>query len=177
MFILSQVLVFISDVFFATSMLNKNKKGLVFYLIISDILFACHYVCLDGWTGVVTALVDIIYLVLIYILERKGATRYNIYVSIVTMSLTILLSILTWDGAISLLPMFAMLVYFVAMIFSSVIIVKAGSFIRNALNSIYMFMLSSYLGAALGVCLMISAVVGIILDIRHLKRKSGSMEI
>ena len=69
MYILSQVLVWVADVFYVLSMLNANKKGLVFYLMISDVLFASHYMCLGGWTGAATIFVDVVYLLIIYILE------------------------------------------------------------------------------------------------------------
>ena len=169
MYIMSQVLVCFADLFYVVSMLNKNKKGLVFYLIISDILFATHYMCLGGWTGAATIFVDVVYLAIVYILEKKNKSKYNIYVTIGAMLITILLAILTWNTALSLLPMFSMLIYLTTMIFSNVVIVKAGALIRNTLNVIYMFILASYLGAGLEVCLMISAIVGIIINIKNKK--------
>lgn len=169
MYILSQVLVCIADLFYVISMLNKNKKGLVLYLIISDILFASHYLCLGAWTGAGTIFVDVVYLVIIYILERKQKTKYNIYVTLGAMIITILLAILTWDTAFSLLPMFSMLIYLTTMIFTNVVIVKTGALIRNALNVIYMFILASYFGAGLEICLMISAIIGIILNVKKKK--------
>ena len=169
MFILSQVLVCIADLFFVVSMLTKNKRNLVFYLIVSDILFATHYLCLKGYTGAATIFVDTIYLIIMYILEKKDKTKYNLPVTIGAMLITILLSILTWDTALSLLPMFSMLIYLTTMIFSNVIIVKSGALVRNTLNVIYLFILTSYFGAGLEICLMISAIVGIILNIKKNK--------
>ena len=175
MYILSQILVCIADLFYVVSMLNKNKKGLVFYLIISDILFASHYLCLGGYTGAATIFVDVVYLVIMYILEKKDKTKYNIYVTLTAMVITIVLSILTWNTALSLLPMFSMLIYLTTMIFSNVVIVKTGALVRNTLNVIYMFIITSYFGVGLEICLMISAIVGIILNIRE-KNKAKQVE-
>ena len=175
MYILSQVLVCIADLFYIISMLNKNKKGLVFYLIVSDILFALHYICLGGWTGAATIFVDVIYLTIIYLLEKYDKTKYNIFVTISAMIITIILSVLTFDTALSLFPMFSMLIYLTTMIFSNVVIVKAGALVRNTLNVIYMFILSSYFGAGLEICLMISAIIGIISNIKD--KKIHSTEI
>lgn len=169
MFILSQILVCIADLFYVISMLNKKKNGLVFYLIISDILFASHYLCLGGFTGAATIFVDVVYLAIMYILEKKGKTQYNSYVTIGAMAITVLLSILTWNTALSLLPMFSMLIYLTTMIFSNVVIVKTGALVRNTLNVVYMLILTSYFGAALEVCLMISAIIGIIINIKTKK--------
>ena len=169
-YIISQVLVCIADLFYVISMLNKKKNGLVFYLIISDVLFASHYLCLGGWTGAATIFVDVVYLAIIYVLEKKNKTKYNLHVTIAAMIITIILSILTWDTALSLIPMFSMLIYLITMIYTNVIIVKAGALIRNTLNVVYMFILASYFGAGLEICLMISAIVGIIINLRKNKQ-------
>ena len=134
MYILSQILVCIADLFYVISMLNKNKKGLVFYLIISDILFASHYLCLGGYTGAATIFVDVVYLIIMYLLEKKNKPKYNICVTLAAMAITMVLSVLTWNTALSLLPMFSMLIYLTTMIFSNVVIVKTGALLRNTLN-------------------------------------------
>ena len=51
MYILSQILVVLSDLACIVSMMNKKKKNVVFFLIISTIFFASHYMCLGAWTG------------------------------------------------------------------------------------------------------------------------------
>jgi hypothetical protein len=175
MFILSQILVCVADLFYVISMLNKKKNGLVFYLIISDILFAGHYLCLGGFTGAATIFVDVAYLAIMYILEKKDKTKYNAHVTVGAMIITIILSILTWDTALSLLPMFSMLIYLATMIFSNVVIVKTGALVRNTLNVIYMLILTSYFGAGLEVCLMISAIIGIILNMRAKKKTEANI--
>lgn len=48
MYILSQILVVLSDLACIVSMMNKKKKNVVFFLIISTILFASHYMCLGA---------------------------------------------------------------------------------------------------------------------------------
>ena len=68
MYILSQILVLLSDVFFILSILKNKKKNVVFYLILSTILFACHYLCLAGWTGAAISFVELVFLILMYLL-------------------------------------------------------------------------------------------------------------
>lgn len=69
------------------------------------------------------------------------------------------------------LPMFSMLVYLTTMIFTNLVICKTGALIRNTLNVIYMFLIASYFGAGLEIVLMISAIVGIILNYKANKKK------
>ena len=167
MFILSQILVIVSDIFFIISMLNSKKKNLVFYLIISTILFACHYMCLGGWTGTAIAWLELVYLILMYILELKDKTAYGVYLSIATTVLTVILSLITWNTWISVLPMLAMIVYLTTMMFKKVIIVKSGALIRLTLNAIYMLILKSYFGAVLSVLIILFTIVGMINDYKN----------
>ena len=148
-------------------MLNSKKKNLVFYLIISTILFACHYMCLGGWTGAAIAWLELVYLILMYVLELKDKTAYGVYLSIATIVLTAILSLITWNTWISVLPMLAMIVYLTTMMFKKVIIVKSGALIRLTLNAIYMLILKSYFGAVLSVVIILFTIVGMINDYKN----------
>ena len=164
LYILSQFFVIVSDVFFIFSMLSKKKKNIIFYLVFSTILFALQYICLGGWTGAGIAGIELVFLFVMYYLEIKDKTKYNVYVSLITIVATIAISILTWDGAISLIPMFAMIAYLIAMMFKNVIIVKSGTFVRLILNGIYMLLLSSYFGVALTFVIIAFTIWGIVRD-------------
>lgn len=176
-YIFSQVLVCIADLFYVISMFAKKKLNLVVFLFISDVLFASHYLLLKGGlTGATTIFVDCAFLIIMYLLEKFNKTKYNIIVTLITIAIIITLSILTWQGAISLLPMFAMLCYLTTMIFTNVAISKTGAFMRNLLNIVYMFLIASYFGAGLEIALMISAVIGIILDVKRNKNKNKNVD-
>lgn len=164
MYILSQVLVVMSDLLCIASMLSKNKKGIVFYLILTSILFISHYICLGAWTGTAIALVDLIFLLIMYVLEAKNKEQYNIPISIITIIITVVLSIITWEGWISIFPMLAMVIYLIVMMFKNVVLIKIGSLLRFILNGIYMLLVKSYLGAGMTVAILIFTLYGIIRD-------------
>lgn len=171
-YIISQVLVCLADLLYVISMLTKKKISLVTFLFISDVLFASHYFLLDGGlTGAATILIDVVYLVVMFLLEKFDKTKFNLLTTILAIIATIIVSIFTWESAISLLPMFSMLVYLATMIFTNLVICKTGALIRNTLNVIYMFLIASYFGAGLEIVLMISAIVGIILNYNANKKK------
>ena len=172
MYILSQILVVVADSFFVVSMFSKKKLLLVMCLFMSDIIFACHYLCLGGITGASTIFIDAAYLVVMFILEKCNKTKYSIIPTISAMILMIVSCVLTWQGPISLLPMFSMLVYLTGMIFTNLVFVKSGAMVRNLLNACYMFAIASYIGASLELCLMVSAIVGIILTIKNHKKEN-----
>lgn len=170
MYILSQVLVVLSDIVFIISMLSNKKKNVVYYLIASTILFSLHYVCLSAWTGAVIGFVELIFLIVMFVFEIKNLTKYNTHLSIITIILTVVMLILTWDGLISLLPMMAMVIYLITMSLKNVIIVKSGVFIRLILNGTYMLILKSYFGAGLTIAILIATIVGIVNDYKKIKQ-------
>ena len=172
MYILSQILVVLSDAVCIWSMLSKKKKNVIFFLLVSTILFASHYLCLKAWTGAAIGCVEIVFLILMYVLELKNKTRYNLYLSIATIIATVTLSILTWGTWISVLPMIAMVVYLVTIMFKNVVIVKSGAFVRLALNGVYMLLVKSYLGAALTIAILICTIIGIVNDSKTNKKKN-----
>lgn len=175
MYILSQVLIALSDLACIVSMLSKKKKNIVLFLIVSTILFSVHYICLGAWTGASIGFVELVFLIIMYILEIKDKAKYSIYLSIATMIITVVLSIVTWDTWYSLLPMIAMIIYLATMMFKNVIIVKSGAFIRITLNSVYMFLLKSYFGAGLSVLILVFTIVGLVRDCKS-KRESQIKE-
>lgn len=164
MYVLSQILVIISDIFCIISMLNKKKSKVILFLIISTILFTAHYFCLGAYTGAVIGFIEMVFLLIMYLLELKQKIKYNTLCSVVTICITVLLSILTWNSWISVLPMVSMVIYLVSMLYTNVIIVKSGVFIRLVLNSLYMLLLKSYFGAGLTVVILIFNIWGIIND-------------
>ena len=171
MYIFSQVIVILSDILFIISTMCKSKKNVVFYLILSTILFASHYICLSAWTGAVIGIIELVYLIIMFCLEIKNKTKYNTLVTTITILATIILSIITWAGWISILPMLAMVIYLACMIFRNLVIVKTGTFIRLVLNGIYMLILASYFGAGLTIAILLFNIVGIVRDTKHKKRK------
>ena len=64
MYILSQILIVISDLVFVLSMLSKTKAKVLIFLSLSTILFGIHYVCLEAYTGAILALVDFLLLII-----------------------------------------------------------------------------------------------------------------
>lgn len=164
MYILSQILVGISDIFCIMSMLNKQKKNIVILMVLSTLLFAMHYVCLGGWTGAGIGFIEIVFLLLLYLFEIKGKTKYNFYLSIVTIILCVIMSIITWSSWISILPMLGMVVYLFLMMFKNVMVVKSGALVRFVFNGTYMILLKSYVGAGLSLVILGFTIYGIIKD-------------
>ncbi len=175
--ILATVLVIIADLIYVVSMLTKKKSWLVILLLVSDIFFTCQYLCYkDGLTGSLSIVVDILFLLVVYLLEKYHKEKYTWLASLIAIVLTIVFGIISWSGAISILPLIGMTAYLLGMIINKLYFVKGCALIRNTMNIIYMFLLSQYVGAALEIALAISAVVGIILSLRQTNQENVVVE-
>ena len=133
--------------------------------------------CLGGWTGASLGMVELVFLITMYILEQKEKTKYSTLVSIITIVISVILSIITWDTWVSVLSMSAMVIYLITMMFSNIIIVKGGVFTRIALNAIYMFLLESYFGAILSIAIMACTIVGIVNDYKAKQKNISNNEL
>lgn len=169
MYIASQILVVIADMFYVISMFAKNKKNLLLHLILSDLLFGAHYFLLKAFTGGYILLVDIAFLILTYIFNQKKNNKAIIITGSISAVLSIIIGVFTWAGAISLLPMIGMTIYFVGFCVDKLVVNKISCSVRNLCNVIYMLILASYVGASLEIVLMVSAIVGSIINLKHKK--------
>ncbi len=177
MYIASQILVSISDIIFIGSMFTKKRLPLVILLFISDVFFAVHFFLLDGGiTGAYSVILDIVYLIVTYLLERFDKTKYSLPVSIVAIAAMGAITALTWVGPLSLLPMGAMVSYFVCMIFPNVIVTKVGALLRNIFYIIYMILIADYFGVGWTVAIIIAAIVGIVQSVKIYKTQKQTTQ-
>ena len=177
MYIISQILVVLSNIIFVISVFSKSKLAVVFWLIISDILFATHYLFLGGLTGMYIVCLDILFLIITYIQKKRHQEKFIMYTGIVFAVLSIIIGALTWQGIISILPMIGMTNYFVCMGQNNLVINKMSLAINNTTNTIYMFLLKSYVGAICGCVLIICSTTATIQTfIRNKKEKLSATE-
>lgn len=170
--ILATILIIISDILFVISMFTNQKKILLFLLICSNIFFASQYLCYpDGITGGICALINTSFLIGNYYIEKNNTDNYKIYFNIFAMICNIAIAIITWVGEISLLPMFANLLYFSGIMQNKIYFSKLFLFICNTLNAIYMFILTQYVGGALEILIAISSLVGAVYSYIKLKNQ------
>ena len=155
MYIASQILVVISNIIFVISVFSKSKIGVVTWLIVSDILFAIHYFLLGGLTGSYIVIADIIFLTITYIQKKRNHDKFIMYTGLIFAVISIIIGILTWRGFISIFPMIGMTNYFVCMGINNLLVNKISLAINNTTNTIYMFLLQSYIGAICGTILII----------------------
>lgn len=169
MYILSQILIAFSDLVYVLSMLCKKKSGVVIFLFFSGLFFASHYFCLNEITASLITIIDSIFLLILFFLEKYKKEKFVPYLIVSTMIVCIVTSALTWTNLLSILPLVGMFIYLISMFFTNVTIIKSCSVVRVILNMTHMLLIASYVGAGLSLILLTSSIVGIILDLKNKK--------
>lgn len=174
MYITSQILVVLSDVFFVFSVFSKSKLSIVFWLIICDLLFSAHFWLLGGLTGTYIFIVDIVFLITTYILKKYNKDKAIFYTGFIFGIISIATSLLTWNNYYSIFPMIGMTNYFICMSQKSILVNKISLAINNICNTIYMFLLTSYFGAGLNALLIIFSIVACIKTYKDIYKNKSS---
>ncbi len=170
MYVLSQILIVFSDIAYVLSMLCKKKSGVILFLFFSGLFFASHYFCLNEITASLIVIIDTIFLISLFFIEKYKKEKFIPIFIILTIIACIIVSILTLKDLFSLIILGGMLVYLIGMFFKNVIVVKSCTFIRVTCNMIHMLFVKSYLGAILSLVLLASSIIGIIIDIKNKKK-------
>ncbi|MBQ8761838.1 MAG: YgjV family protein [Clostridia bacterium] len=173
-FIISQIVVVISDILCAIGLLSKPKKMFLIFMILSSITYAAHFLFLgDGYSGAISVIVSMFVSIAIYYLEKYNKDKYKKWVVIGSLILMIPLTALVWNGVLTLLPVLGLACFLTGITLNNVTFSKVGSFINNSLSVTYLFLVGSTFGAWLGVGLVICAFAGIFISIYEQKKNKA----
>ena len=170
MYILSQIFIVISGILFALSYLFE-KKGLILIInVFNNLFFAIHFLLLKSFTASYSVFVIAFFLIIIYFLDKYNKKHYKLLSLIIALILVIIISIFTWESALSLLPICATTFNLVGTILNKTLTVKLFYFFGTVLNTIFMFIITSYFGFGINIAILIVGAVGIINHLRFTKK-------
>lgn len=115
-YILSQIFTIINYMLLASTYYVKNRKKILIISFMSLLANAIAYILLNAWTGVAMCLVALIRNIVFLIDEHKNKqankiTKKDIIILIILYIISIISAILTFDGYLSLLSVFATMLY------------------------------------------------------------------
>lgn len=174
MYILSQIFVVISGLFFASSYLIKKKSLILIVNVCNNVFFALHFLLLNSLTAAYSVFLTIGFMIAIYLLEKYQKEKYKIIATIIFSLILIPITYLTWDGFLSLMPTIAILITFIGSIFNNTLTVKLCYFVSTVMNSIFMFIIHSYFGFGVNLAILITAIVGIVMQIKNLRNNKNN---
>ena len=132
-FIIAQIIGIIALIVFMISFQKNTKEKLLKYQMVSSFLYAIQYLFLGAYTG---CLMNFTCMVRNYIFNRYK-NKVPIYYLIIVILIMIFLSMLTYSGLISLLPMIAVVLYSCALWYGNLKIVRITDIISCLLFIIY----------------------------------------
>lgn len=155
---------------------QKTRKGLMITKLISDAIWAVHYILLGAYTGMAICVLAV-FREMIFMNRGRYRWASHIIWPIFFSAAALGTSALTWNGPISILPAAASALSVVAYWIGKPNLSRTLLFPISTAMVIYDIVTGSYAGVLNEAISMTSAVIGIIrLDIKHGKKRNENEE-
>ena len=176
---LSQICAFLAMLIFSATYFTKNKKIILFAVIVFEVLYALQYVLLQAYTGFGMALLGIFRSLWIYFYEKKGKEKDKLTL-IVLMSLLGIISLLTYDEWFSFLPLVGGIIYTYSIWQNSIFVYRLIALPMSICWIVYNILLGNPMGtfaeSFMGVAELLGLIQYIILDKKAKKVTQNTQE-
>lgn len=164
-YILSQVFTILMYVLLAITYYVKNRKTVLVISFLSLIANAIAYVLLNAYTGLAMCIVALIRNIWFIIDEKKNGKQEKIVKKdvvslIIIYILTIILTFFTYEGFLSLLSVFATMLYTYSVWQKKTIVYKLCGIPIGILWVLYNLYVKSIFGVILEAILLVSSMIG-----------------
>ena len=157
-FILAQIIGTIALVILIISFQKNKKEILLKYQIISSLLYAMQYFLLNAYTGV---FMNLISMIRNYIFNKYREKKVPIYWLLIFVIIMITLSLISYNGVTSLLPMIAVVIYSCAIWNGNLKYVRMVEVISCILFAIYNIKVLAISGLIATIIEMTAAIIAI----------------
>ena len=174
-YVLSQVFTILMYVLLGLTYYAKDRKKVLILSFISVIANGIAYVFLSAWSGLAMCILALIRNIIFLVDEKKNGKRdkinkFDIIVLIVLCFISIISAIITYEGFLSLLSVFATMLYTVSVWQKKTNIYKLLGIPVGILWILYNIYIMSIFGIILESILLICSSTGYILEIRKNKK-------
>ena len=173
-YVMSQVFTIIMYLLLVISYYAKERKNILILGFLSLIANAIAYVLLEAYTGLAMCIVAVIRNIIFIIDENKNGksdtiNKKDITLLILLYSLIIISTVFTYDGYLSLLSVFATMIYTYSVWQKKTIIYKLLVIPVGVLWILYNIYVKSIFGVILESILLIASITGYIAELRGKK--------
>ena len=170
-YIMSQVFTILMYILLATTYYLKDRKRVLIINFLSTISIAIAYILLNAWSGFAMCIVGLIRNIIFLLDEKKNGKREtinktDIVILIILYIISIVSAIFTYDGPLSLLSVFATILYSYSVWQKKINIYKLLGIPVGMLWIAYNIYIISIFGIILESILLICSTTGYILTIR-----------
>ena len=142
-FVIAQIIGGIALVILIISFYKDTKTQLLKYQIFSSLLYIVQYIFLGAYT---VCLMSLICIIRNYIFKHYDKNKVPMYWLIFIIILMIILSMFTFNGFMSLIPMFESILYSVALWDGNLKVIRLAEIISCLLYIIYNIYVRAYIG-------------------------------
>lgn len=166
-YVLSQIFIIFNYIFLGISYQSNNHKKILFLNIASLICACLSYICLSAYTGIAMELIAIIRNIIFLINEKKNGkpgyiTINEIFMLLFIYLLIIISTIFTYDGFLSLMPVFSSILYTYSIWQKDTKKYKILGIPVSIIWLIYNIYIKSIFAIILEILLIVSEIVGVI---------------
>lgn len=170
-FIIAQIIGILALIILMLSFQKNEKKLLLNYQIISSLLYSIQYAFLGAYTG---SLMNLTCIARNFIFNKYNS-KVPIYWLIIIVVLIITFLLITYIGIISLLPMFAVVLYSIAVWYGNLKLIRCTEVISCTLFIVYNIRVLAITGLIATIIELISALIAIYrLDIKKLNSNENN---
>ncbi len=156
-FLIAQILGIVALIVLVISWQQEKKKALLHCQIVSGLLFSIQYLFLHAYTG---AIIHFLSAVRNFVFSRYPK-RAPLSFLILILGLGTFLSLLNYDGWISLFPLIAYLLYGTAVWIGNLLGIRLANVISDLLGILYNFYVAAYVSLVTSVIELFSTLVSI----------------
>ena len=141
--------------------------------IFSSLFYALHCFFVGAAVGGIVSCFDLIRVLIFYILEKNNGTKnQKVLTASILFVVAIICSVFSWEGWLSILPVFATLVFIISLAISRLLVIKFATLLTGLCSFSYLWLSGSKFGAYIELIPVCFALIGIVLTIcNHLKNK------
>ena len=177
-YVCSQIAVILTYIFFIVTYQVKKRKTILILSMLANVWLGISYFLLSAWAGVATSIIALARsIVFMKFVKEDKVNKTEIAILGVFGALILVAGIITYEGLLSLLPIFATLVYTYAVWQKDTHIYKQIGALVSVIWIAYNIYVQSILGVVFETMMVISAVIGLIKDKRNKLNKFGYEEI
>lgn len=177
-YIISQIFTIIYYLLVASSYYAKDRKNILIITFLSLIANGIAYILLNAWTGLAMCIVAIIRNIVFLVDEKKNGkketiNKKDISILIVLYVITIISTIFTYEGLLSLLPVFGTMLYTFSVWQKKTNIYKLIGIPIGIIWVVYNIYIMSIFGVILETVLLICSTTGYLLEVKNKNEKKG----
>lgn len=177
-YVLSQIFTIITYVLLAMTYYAKNRKTVLTISFASLITNGLEYVFLNAYSGLAMCIVALIRNIIFLVDEKKNGkrdtnTKKDVIILVILYIISIASAIFTYDGFLSLLSVFATMLYTYSVWQKKTNIYKLLGMPIGVLWILYNIYVQSLFGVILEAILLVCSMTGYILEVRNNKKESA----